>query len=205
MSTLSSDGFGMDSYRSLMEELKNRIRVVDDLGAGRVNLGFGAVEVELAYLQLRKILELIAYSSLVMNVDLYSKQRASFATDYHANRIIRQLAKINPNFYPEPMEVWLSASGDGTAILKKIGVDYLTVEDFMALYDKCSDIMHSASPYAEAYDYESFRAEIHMWCRKIYALLDTHLVNILGSDTVTVFEMAPKYGEIKNILSFQRL
>ena len=60
------------------------------------------IEVETICLQFRKILEKIMLMSLVANKEAYAEQNAKFAKHYHAERIMRDLERINPDFYPVP-------------------------------------------------------------------------------------------------------
>ena len=54
-------------------------------------------------LQVRKILELVALSSLVANSKLYTKTYEDFARHYNAELILRDLERINSDFYPRPV------------------------------------------------------------------------------------------------------
>jgi hypothetical protein len=51
-------------YRSLMEEVKKRIACLRRLAGGSISLGDARLNWELAALQLRMVLKLIAFSSL---------------------------------------------------------------------------------------------------------------------------------------------
>ncbi len=62
-----------------MEEVKRRTLVISRLLNKELTTGYRMTDIETIYLQLRKVLELIALGSLVANVDEYSRQEKKFA------------------------------------------------------------------------------------------------------------------------------
>ncbi|MGF6601742.1 hypothetical protein P3T23_006493 [Paraburkholderia sp. GAS448] len=71
--------------------------------------GKGVAYLEASALQLRKGLEAIALSGIAPNQSAYAAHRAKaeknqdFTKDYHAKRIVNDLGKNNPDFYPLPV------------------------------------------------------------------------------------------------------
>ena len=60
--------------------------------------------IESAALQIRKVLELIAFASLVANEPIYLKTvNKNIRKEWHAVDIIKLMEKINHNFYPVPL------------------------------------------------------------------------------------------------------
>jgi hypothetical protein len=103
-------------YCDLMEEVKKRTSEIKGCFDGRVNNLYQATTIECAALQLRKILELIALSSLVAHKKEYAKQYPKFASNWHAERILRDIEKINKDFYPRPIKEVLSARPESRQI-----------------------------------------------------------------------------------------
>ena len=97
----------IDLYCNLMYEVKKRIAVVQGFLGGQINAIYPRMTIELAVLQLRKMLELIALVSLVAHKDEYAKRHQKFASHWHAERILRDIEKINPDFYPR-LQCWLT-------------------------------------------------------------------------------------------------
>ncbi|WP_027088944.1 hypothetical protein [Thomasclavelia saccharogumia] len=60
------------------------------------------MEIETVCLQFRKIFEKIALMLLVANKESYAEQNDKFVKHYHTKRILNDLERINPDFYPVP-------------------------------------------------------------------------------------------------------
>ena len=89
-------------YQNCLYEIKRRIDVIAEHLNGVTTEKYLIIEVETVCLQFRKILEKIALMSLVANKELYAEQNEKFAKHYHAERIMKDLERINPDFYPVP-------------------------------------------------------------------------------------------------------
>lgn len=89
-------------YHDCLYEIKRRIGVIADHLNKKTTERYLIIEVETICLQFRKILEKIMLMSLVANKEAYAEQNAKFAKHYHAERIMRDLERINPDFYPVP-------------------------------------------------------------------------------------------------------
>lgn len=96
-----------------MEELLPRFRLARAVFNKELTLGQINLDVELVFLQFRKILEQIAFASLVANKDAYSAARKNFATDWRAPKILKYLEAVNPHFYPEPLKIASQSSEGG--------------------------------------------------------------------------------------------
>ena len=90
-------------YAGCMEEIKRRQKAISSIRNKKQSTLFSITNVEFVALQLRKILELIALANLVANVEEYRRIRQSYATDWNAKRIIEQIKRINPDYYPQPI------------------------------------------------------------------------------------------------------
>lgn len=176
-------------YCDLMLELKCRINAVNALATGSVSLGYLPINVESIYLQYRKVLELIAFGSLVANKDRYAEARANFSSDWHAERVLKQIERINPDFYPEPILQTPVEGGDFCAKFEKFHGDYLTRESFSILYDKCGDILHSENPYGDQYDYTEFMDQAVAWGVKIRNLLNAHSIRLVDDEKFYLIQM----------------
>src|ERR1043166_302234 len=93
----------IEKYCGVMEEIKLRINVVNFFISGQGHALYQPPTLESACLQLRKILELIAFGSLVANKDAYTSVYAKFSKEWNAEDLLRKLAQVNPAFYPVPI------------------------------------------------------------------------------------------------------
>jgi hypothetical protein len=163
-----------------MLEAKNRTKVIHLLLTGKTNLGFLPVNVEAVYLQFRKILELIAFGSLVANHEVYSTARKQYASDWNAKRVLSLAEKLNPKFYPIPVNQVPVEGKEHVAEFLEIKEGVLTRSDFETLYDACGGVLHSENPYGNTYEYDRLWDAATVWGAKIRNLLNSHEVHLVG-------------------------
>lgn len=195
-------------YCDLMLEAKHRTNVLASLLKGDVSLGYLPVDVETAYLQFRKILELIAFGSLIANKEKYAEVRKQYAKDWNAKRVLNLAENLNPEFYPVPIAQIPVEGKSYSTELKKLESGFLTRKDFEVLYDQCGGVLHSENPYGDKYKYDQLWGDIPYWALKIRNLLNCHGVHLVGdkgrfyliqmgaegSPTYTLFEEVGEIG-----------
>jgi hypothetical protein len=175
-------------YINLMEEIKRRIVVVNTLLLDKSALPYKATKIESFYLQIRKVLELVAFGSLVANREAYSKIYTEFSKAWNARVLFRELDRVNPEFYPRALQATPGLSPDVKVhYIDRIGA--LTKEEFIKLYEKSGAIMHAENPYGSKTDYEYYDRLGAEWRDKILWLLDTHSFHLVGSPRRFVVEM----------------
>lgn len=192
-------GADIAKYVYLMEEIKCRMVVVNALLAEKPILPYLATTIESTYLQLRKVLELIAFGSLVANHAEYSKVYAEFAKSWNARLLLRDLERVNPDFYP----CALLATPGQTPDVKVHFVDKpgsLTKDEFVKLYEKAGPMLHAENPFGTKLDYEHYASSARIWRDKIIALLDTHMFHLVGSPAKHVVQMGG-FGTPVNVLT----
>ena len=167
----------LEQYCSKMEEIKLRMEVVDFFMTGKGHALYQPSTIETICLQIRKILELIAFSSLIVNETEYSKIHSDFTQHWNAKKLINNLKKINPDFYPVPILEIPSKIQGITSQWEYIKDGFLTTKEFIDTYEKCGSIMHIRNPFRPNIDYELYSKKITYWTQKIIKLLDTHFIN----------------------------
>lgn len=180
---------GANRYLELMKEVKHRTLVVHKLLVGETSTGFMQTNVEVIYLQYRKILELIAFGSLIANLDAYAKARETYSSDWHAKRVLKAVESVHPDFYPKPVTQMRVEGKRHTAELGKFEGSYLTKEDFATLYDLCGGIMHSQNPYGCPLKYEEYLVAASQWGLKIRNLLNAHEVRLINEKQFYLIQM----------------
>ncbi len=112
-----------------MEEIKLKVDAIQRLMemCGIIN----QTRLESACLQLRIVLELIIFSSLVSNKDAWRKSRDELRKAWNIKKIMRDLRGIHARYYPEPKE--------------KVG-DVLTEDRLITIYDQLNKIIHAENP-----------------------------------------------------------
>lgn len=172
----------LSKYASCMEEIKRRTEVIQAFLSGKANAVYRQTNAESICLQFRKILELIALSSLVANKEEYSKNRQKFATDWHAKRILSDIEKVNPKFYPEPTRQILDKDTGKVIKVEKIADGFLTRDEFEDLYDSCGVILHADNPFRATKDIDSFLKATPKYMKKIIKLLNHHQIQLSEDD-----------------------
>jgi hypothetical protein len=165
-------------YVNCMEEVRDRISVVESFGQHRVTTGLQPCDVEFVFLQLRKVLELVAFASLTANKEKYSLAHAGFTEHWKAKRMLQELQKINPEFYPVPVSPPV-LQPDGIKHMPLITEGFLTMEEFASLYDTASEFLHVANPFTLKDRPLDLKYSTKEWVRRIKALLALHVMHLV--------------------------
>jgi hypothetical protein len=178
-----------DKYINILIEIKRRTAVIDAIYSKEINSLYEATTIETAYLQLRKMLELIAFSSLIANINVYSKQYNKFATHYNAHLMFKDMKRVNADFYPKPIIQTPSQNPDYVSEWSAPANGYLTKDDFLELYEQCGRMMHAENPYGAKIDYDKYLEQLPIWRAKIVCLLNAHTITLLNDSNVYLFQM----------------
>lgn len=165
---------------------------------GQRTTGFRITDAEFLALQFRKIIELIALSSLSAHRHEYEKVYEHFRRHWKADRIVVAIEKITPDFYPKPgVQVRDPETGKATEVKpKKDG--FLTKPEFIEVLDECSDLLHAENPYyPKRLDLPRLREKFARWRGQIIALLNHHQVQLVDPDReLWVVMHAEKDGKV---------
>lgn len=186
-----SSASAIDKYCGVMEEAKRRIEVIRCFLTGKCNTPYRATTLETIYLQFRKVLELIALGSLVVNKGEIEKHKQQFNKWWHAERILADIEKLNSDFYPKPIRD-NTGSTDKQIIpyeISPIKDGFLTREEFAKLYDICGEILHADNPFGNKVDYSKYEKEMAEWLKKIMTLLNSHTIRLLNDQNLYIVHM----------------
>jgi hypothetical protein len=140
-------------YHSQMVEVKRRFHAIDRIiGAKKPRTLNMSTDNEFLWLQVRRIVELVAYSAIASDLDRYKALRSSqnggkVEDDQKVTKIMNRLAGINREFMPVPM---------GTMVMRPNGVKHFeglpddqqaTLDRFTELFNVSSEHLHSPNPY----------------------------------------------------------
>jgi hypothetical protein len=176
----------IEQYCNVMEEVKKRDLVIRGFLAGRCSTAYKATNLECVCLQVRKILELIALGSLVVNKEEFSKYHVNFHKYWHGGRILKDIERINPKFYPVPIKEESSSAPKIKAEWKNVTEGYLTKDDFTDVYEKCGKILHADNPFGSKTDYSYYESQVTSWMSKIIRLLSTHVIHLLKENIYVI-------------------
>lgn len=172
----------MNRYAACMEQVKLRQTAISSILQKQRTTGYTYTDTEFICLQFRKILELIALANLVSNKDAYASSHANFANHYHAKHILRDIEKINPEFYPIPSRQIIDEKTKKVVEVKKIESGFLTKKEFISVYDECSELMHAENPFAEEKGIDKLYAKFEPWLNKIITLLNHHQIQLAETE-----------------------
>ncbi|MDD2828902.1 MAG: hypothetical protein PHW18_04940 [Sulfuricurvum sp.] len=194
----------IEKYCDSMEEIKKRMKTIVNFSLLLDNTMFNATTIESMALQFRKILELIAFSSLIANKRTYSKQYENFAKHWNAKNLLKDLEKINPNFYPNPIFEEFVNQEDLTSILHDKNEGYLTKKRFELIYEKCGAILHAENPYGRKIDYSYYRENMHKWYSEIMNLLNSHQIRLLDDQIMYIIHMKEDGDDLIHYYQFEK-
>jgi hypothetical protein len=166
-------------YSLQMREIKRRIEVLDFFLFSRGNALYKPTTIESMCLQVRQTLELIAFASLCANKSAYAAVHKDFATHWNAELLLRDLARVNPDFYPVPKIEIPSTDPRAVNQLEDLKEGYLTKEEFVRVYKKCGAMMHARNPFGSKTGHDYFEKALPIWREKIIKLLNNHSVKII--------------------------
>ncbi len=176
-------------YCDLMEEIKLRMNVIDFFILGKGHALYPPPTLESACLQLRKILELVAFGSLVANKDAYTAVYAKASKKWNAGDLLNELEQVNPDFYPVPVIEGPSKIPGVVAEHKKRDGDFLTKFDFAEVYGRCGVMAHAANPFAKGIDYAYYQQKLPLWRTQVLNLLNAHEIRLVNRPGLYVIHM----------------
>lgn len=187
-------------YKACMEKVRERLGIVQAIAARQLTTGSGVLDTELTCVQLRKVLELIAYSSLAANREKYAEANPGFEFDGRAKKILERVRKVNPAFFPVPMALPVRQP-DGAKHCEAIADGFLTEDEFVTLFDGTSEILHMQNPFSSKIFSLPTTYDVGGWVSRIQRLLACHRVHLVNgelilavipsSGPVEVFQAAP--------------
>lgn len=142
-------------YHAAMVEVKQRVRAVNRvLGAKKPRTLTDATDAEFMWLQVRKVVELVAFSCISSDEARYAALRAEakdnpdHTRDWKVGDILKRLAKITPHFLPIPIGS-VQVLGDGLWHLDA-GKEKQTLERFVDIYERAGKHLHVPNPFGES-------------------------------------------------------
>lgn len=197
------DPTDIQKYISVMKEIKLRIEVINLFLSGRLNAHYEPPTIESIGLQFRKIFELVAFGSLAANRREYSSIYSDFEKHWEAARLVKNLRKFNPNFYPRPVVEVPSDDPRAVHALNNRGPDYLTEDELVQAHGRCGALMHAANPFATPIDYSFFQRSFPIWLTRLMNLLNNHQIHLLGDPGFYLIHMKEERDDEVHWYRFQ--
>jgi hypothetical protein len=146
-------------YQSMMIEIKVRIRAVDSK-LENADQYLSPLDVEFCFLQSRKIVEQICFSSILCDKKRYQDFRSlegmtsdddsgNYEEDWNSRIILKKLRDISPYFMPIPLSE-RSVIGNKYNLERADGS--FTHNKLIKIFQKCGSFLHMAKPFSEDYE-----------------------------------------------------
>ena len=146
-------------YHDLMNEIKLKVEAIQQIMEmpGIIT----QTRFESACLQLRMVLELIVFSSLISNKDASQKSQDELRRAWNIKKIMGDLRGIHSRYYPEP---------------KGKRKEFLTEERLVTVYDQLNKIIHAENPMGAQVNLRHYIESMPKWLEWTTNLLMEHKV-----------------------------
>lgn len=191
-------------YANIMTEIKNRSDVIYLIYNKKITTKYIVTDVEFCALQLRKILELMLLSTLIANKKEYEKQSKDFNGNWQVKEKIKEIKKINPDFFPIAMLVIQSHTPSPNKKLTRVPIsnDELFKEsDFNKAYAFTNNYLHVQNPFGKSKIEDSpkdFYKKLIGYLKKILNLLSVHRVTLCNG-VMLKYDIYSKRGDYTGV------
>lgn len=151
----------LEVYRTHMMELKLRLVHCEKVCEATTPVtGLLALDAEFCFLQIRRMVELIAFSSALRDEERYkafrklqsgenARDHGDHARDWEAPEILKRLMKISAYCLPIPLKEKVRREGTLTRLDRKdISVSHGRL---IEIYNLCGGFLHAKNPFHEDY------------------------------------------------------
>lgn len=195
----------LDIYLGLMNEVKKRTFAITSTLKKSHTTAYQATNIEFMCLQTRKILELISLGSLVANKKEFESEKIKYQKYWHAERILNDIERLNPNFYPKPIIEKISSDPKAKRELIDKTEGFLTRKDFIKVYEKCGKIMHADNPFGSKVNFNFYENQIGQWHDKIIGLLNCHIIKLKENNKLYIIHMQEDRDNFVHGYDFERM
>lgn len=139
-------------YRDHMIEVKRRFRAIERIfGAKKPRTLNAAFDDEFMWLQLRQIVELVAYSAIAADEERYAALRreqdknADYRVDSKPAKVLKHLSQISPHFLPKSLGNMV-LQPDGTKHFES-GAEVAMLDRLLEIHDTAGQHLHAVNPF----------------------------------------------------------
>lgn len=133
--------------------------------------------VDMAGVATRKLLEKIAFATLISNKDNPGRTIEEMRNWWNPREILNEIEKVHPDCFPKPLEIKSRKEDPAQPFrLKTKGV--LNKERLIGIYKELNPLAHSTNPLADQPDYSRYRVSIPQWLDLIASTMEIHQVKL---------------------------
>jgi hypothetical protein len=194
----------IQAYTAVMEEIRRRTSLVRALISDEVRVMYKATQVESMVLQVRMIIELVALASLAANKEIFEDAKRKFEKHWCPDKILKDVERLNPNFYPVPIVEVPSRTPGIKNDLVRLTSGFMERKELVEVHGRCGNVLHARNPYGKALDYAVYEELVPEWTRRIMKLLNCHQVKLLDDETIYLVHMKEEQDDRVHMSTFRR-
>ncbi len=135
---------------------------------------------EICYLQFRFICEIIALACLIAHGDIRETQ--AIRDTYEPGKILKKLERLNPYFYPQPMELIKMDDLKRFILKARPNIKHLGKKELPILWGSSGNFLHR-SPMVKMLEQKDIAtdnySDIFNWSTKLTGLLNCHWITLV--------------------------
>lgn len=175
-------------YLEQLAVIKQRGEIFQKFSRGIADEIGEEAAVEIATLQLRVILEILAFGFVLTIGEKAIPAYASYTNYKNLEEFFIQLRKFDQDYYPQPVIQEKNEQGQMQWSFPDAN-EYLTPDDFITLFKHCDFIIEPRRVGSMPISIEQCKAANLLYYKKIVRLLNAHLVHIDNYNKAYLFQM----------------
>lgn len=192
----------LEGYQEMMHEIARRLEVISCLVAEDCSTGYNTTDIEAIALNFRKIAELVVYANLIGHEEEHDIRYPKSRYDWRIERIVERIKSINPQYYPQAL-LEVIMEDDETSLYDTVEPlppgAWMDESGLLAMYNECSDLIHTQNPFSKKADYFAYLAKFDTWAKGLIGLLSYHIVHLAdGKDSIWCI-MSPDGGDVPSV------
>ena len=195
----------INAYTAVMEEIKRRTEVAFALHTRSINVMYWPTHVESMVLQVRMITELVALASLSANKSLFEENKKKFEKHWHPQKILKDVEKLNPNFYPLPIIEEPSQYAPVKKNLVDMKTRFMTRDELIEVHGRCGNLLHAQNPFGGDVDYAYYEKMVPVWMERIRKLLNCHQIKLLNGNRFYLVHMKEERDDKVHMYTFEQI
>ena len=149
------------------------------------------------------ITELVALASLSANKSLFEQNRKKFEDYWHPKAILKDIEKLNPNFYPRPIvEVPLKNSRAKNELVD-MKAGFMKRDELIQVHRECGKRLHAQNPFGKVVDYDYYEKMMPKWMERIRKLLNCHQIKLLNGNRFYLVHMNEERDNQVHMYTFE--
>jgi tricorn protease-like protein len=137
-------------------------------------------------------------ASLAANKPLFDENKKKFKKHWHPSKILKDVERRNPDFYPEPVV-------DVENELVPLEDGFMTRDRLVEVHGRCGNLLHAQNPFGKTADYEYYEKAVTDWMAQIMKLLNTHLIRLVDDDRFYLVNMKEKRDDQVHMYTFEKV